>query len=230
MEANKDLHTLVPQFELCQQLHMPLEKWLHFFICSLRVNLLETLLCLTWEAYQDYDTIKNSGFLLAHLHLHKPVHLGYLLCTVVPLCPGLAKNYLPDASCSQLASVIRNNPSLKTLDLSGNRLHGPHFSDLVEALCSPACSIETLLLGRNNLPDTSCTQLASVVRNNWSLKRLDLSNNRLYGPHFSDLVEALCSSDCRIEELRMEENGVTIQEKEKIAKLRRHKLNLKINY
>ncbi|XP_044128926.1 NACHT, LRR and PYD domains-containing protein 12-like isoform X2 [Bufo gargarizans] len=115
----------------------------------------------------------------------------------------LANNGLPDTSCIQLASVIRNNPSLKRLVLSANRLSGPHFSDLMEALSSPACRIETLRLGNNDLPDTSCIQLASVIRNNPSLKILVLSDNRLSGPHFSDLMEALSSPACRIKELRL---------------------------
>ncbi|XP_040267346.1 NACHT, LRR and PYD domains-containing protein 12-like isoform X4 [Bufo bufo] len=114
----------------------------------------------------------------------------------------LGGNGLPDTSCIQLASGIRNNQFLKRLELSGNPLSGPHFSDLMEALSSPACRIETLLLYGNGLPDTSCIQLASGIRNNRSLKRLDLSSNGLSGPHFSDLMEALSSPACRIEGLR----------------------------
>ncbi|XP_044132327.1 NACHT, LRR and PYD domains-containing protein 12-like isoform X2 [Bufo gargarizans] len=142
----------------------------------------------------------------------------------------LADNRLPDTSCIQLASVIRNNPSLKTLDLSSNRLSGPHFSDLMEALSSPACRIETLLLGDNHLPDTSCVQLASGIRNNRSLKILVLSGNRLSGPHFSDLMEALSSPACRIEELSLVGNGLSKEEKEAITKLEEQKPNMEIIY
>ncbi|XP_044128242.1 NACHT, LRR and PYD domains-containing protein 3-like isoform X1 [Bufo gargarizans] len=140
----------------------------------------------------------------------------------------LGANDLPDTSCIQLASVIRNNRSLKILDLSSNRLSGPHFSDLMEALSSPACRIETLLLGYNRLPDTSCIQLASVIRNNRSLKILYLSGNRLSGPHFSDLMEALSSPACRIEELHLERNGLSEEEKEAIRKLKKQKPNMKV--
>ncbi|XP_040267128.1 ribonuclease inhibitor-like isoform X1 [Bufo bufo] len=141
----------------------------------------------------------------------------------------LADNDLPDTSCIQLASEIRNNPSLKILDLSGNSLSGPHFSDLMEALSSPACRIETLKLGDNGLPDTSCIQLASVIRNNPSLKILVLYNNRLSGPHFSDLMEALSSPACRIEELRLSCIGLSEdEEKEAIRKLEKQKPNMKI--
>ncbi|XP_073423063.1 uncharacterized protein [Dendrobates tinctorius] len=115
-------------------------------------------------------------------------------------------NNLPDTACIHLAYVIKNNGSLKKLDLSDNNLSGPHFSDLIEALSSPVSRIEELRLVNNDLPDTACIQLASGIKNNRSLKTLDLSNNRLFGPHFKYLMEALSSPDCRIEELLLANN------------------------
>ncbi|XP_040267330.1 NACHT, LRR and PYD domains-containing protein 12-like isoform X7 [Bufo bufo] len=140
----------------------------------------------------------------------------------------LGNNHLPDTYCIQLASGIRNNPSLKILDLSSNRLFGPHFRYLMEALSSPACRIEKLYLGDNELPDTSSIQLASVIRNNRSLKILDLSVNRLSGPHFSHLMEALSSPACRIEELDLKDNELSEEEKEAIRKLKKQKPDMKI--
>ncbi|XP_069825557.1 NACHT, LRR and PYD domains-containing protein 3-like isoform X1 [Dendropsophus ebraccatus] len=141
----------------------------------------------------------------------------------------LKANDLLNTSCPQLASVIRNNPSLKILVLSYNRLSGPHFSDLAEALSSPDCRIEELGLAANKL-DTSCPQLASVIRNNQYLKRLHLASNPLSGPHFSDLAEALSSPACRIEELGMVNNGLSKEEEEEIRKIKRHKPDLHIHY
>ncbi|XP_073495457.1 NACHT, LRR and PYD domains-containing protein 3-like isoform X3 [Phyllobates terribilis] len=140
----------------------------------------------------------------------------------------LDNNDLTDISCIHLASVIRKNRSLKILKLSNNRLSGPHFSDLMEALSSPVCRIEKLLLDNNELSDTACIHLASGVWNNRSLKKLDLSNNRLSGPHFSDLIEALSSPECRIEELHIGGNQLSEEEKEEIKLLDRHKPNMKI--
>ncbi|XP_069825456.1 NACHT, LRR and PYD domains-containing protein 3-like [Dendropsophus ebraccatus] len=171
---------------------------------------------------------------LAGNHLSGPhfSHLAEALsspaCTIQEL--RLDRNDLSDTSCPQLASVIRNNQSLKRLYLDENHLYGPHFSDLVEALSSKACKLIVLRLGDNNLPDSSCTQLASVIRNNPSLKRLYLDDNHLSGPHFSDLVEALSSPACRIEELHMEHNKLSEEEKEEIRKIKRDKPNLKIYY
>ncbi|XP_071970619.1 NACHT, LRR and PYD domains-containing protein 3-like [Engystomops pustulosus] len=121
---------------------------------------------------------------------------------------SLDDNNLSDTSCTQLAYVIRNNPSLKILVLSSNHLYGPHFTDLMEALICPTCKIEELHLSDNDLPDTSCIQLASVIRNNRALKMLVLSDNHLAGPHLNDLMDALSSPDCRIEELHLDNNNL----------------------
>ncbi|CAI9609555.1 unnamed protein product, partial [Staurois parvus] len=109
----------------------------------------------------------------------------------------LWKSHLTDSSCPHLASGIRNNQTLRTLDLSGNNLEGPHFSDLMAALTTSR--IEELELGDNQLTDSSCPHLASLIRNNQTLRTLNLSWNNLEGPHFSDLMAALTTS--RIEEL-----------------------------
>ncbi|XP_069584874.1 NACHT, LRR and PYD domains-containing protein 3-like isoform X2 [Ranitomeya imitator] len=142
----------------------------------------------------------------------------------------LAGNYLTDASCKHLATAIWNNQSLKKLVLSNNQLFGDHFSDLMGALSSPDCRIEDLRLDNNDLPDISCIQLASGIRNNRSLKTLVLSYNHLSGPHLSDLLEALSSPDCRIDTLEMVENEFSEeQNKEILRKLITKKPYLNVN-
>ncbi|XP_075034312.1 ribonuclease inhibitor-like [Mixophyes fleayi] len=126
----------------------------------------------------------------------------------------LSSNSLTDSSCSQLASAIRNNQSLRKLDLSDNSLEGPGFCELVAALSSSSCRIEELLLRANGLTDSCCSQLASAVSNNRCLKKLDLSYNNLSGPHFSDLVTALSSPTYRLEELLL--IGIEWSEQQKL--------------
>ncbi|XP_071970614.1 NACHT, LRR and PYD domains-containing protein 12-like isoform X2 [Engystomops pustulosus] len=153
----------------------------------------------------------------------------------------LYNNILPDSSCVPLASVIRNNPDLKTLVLSGNPLAGPDLSvlsgnrlagpDLRVLLEALSClrRLEELQLGSNNLPDTSCVPLASVIRNNPDLKTLVLSGNDLAGPDLSVLLEAL-SGLRRLEGLHLGDNGFSEEEREEILKLRRDKPNVRIYY
>ncbi|KAM4013347.1 LOW QUALITY PROTEIN: NACHT, LRR and PYD domains-containing protein 12-like [Anomaloglossus baeobatrachus] len=150
------------------------------------------------------------------------------------LAPGLYKlpnlslssNNLPHTACIQLASIIRNNRSLKILVLSINRLYGTHFRYLMEALSSPDCKIEELHLDSNNLPDTACTQFATVIKNNRSLKKLNLSSNHLSGPHFLDLLSPLSSPFCWLQELNLWDNKLTEEEKKEVRKLRSRNLHI----
>ncbi|CAI9612059.1 unnamed protein product [Staurois parvus] len=114
----------------------------------------------------------------------------------------LYSNHLTDSSCPHLASGIRNNQTLRTLNLSKNNLEGPHFTDLMAALTTSR--IEELQLPYNRLTDSSCPQLASGIRNNQTLRTLNMCGNNLEGPHFRDLMAALTTS--RIEELQLYSN------------------------
>ncbi|XP_056400926.1 NACHT, LRR and PYD domains-containing protein 3-like isoform X2 [Hyla sarda] len=147
-------------------------------------------------------------------------------CSIVEI--HVDNNNLPDTSCTQLASVIRDNQSLKILVVFGNRLSGPHFSDLMDGLSSPDCILKEIRLADNHLSDTACTLLASAIRNNRSLTKLCLSGNRLSGPHFNDMMEALYSPACRIVELHMHSNELSEEEKEALRTLGRHKPHMNI--
>ncbi|CAI9612056.1 unnamed protein product [Staurois parvus] len=117
----------------------------------------------------------------------------------------LYSNHLTDSSCPHLASGIRNNQTLRTLNLSKNNLEGPHFTDLMAALTTSR--IEELQLPYNRLTDSSCPQLASGIRNNQTLRTLNMCGNNLEGPHFRDLMAALTTS--RIEELQLDNTHLT---------------------
>ncbi|XP_077320202.1 NACHT, LRR and PYD domains-containing protein 3-like [Lithobates pipiens] len=117
----------------------------------------------------------------------------------------LENNHLTNSSCPHLVSLIRNNQTLRTLSLSKNNLEGPHFRDLMEALTTSR--IEELELERNHLRESSCPHLASGIRNNQTLRKLNLSENNLEGPHFRDLMAALTTS--QIEKLDLKNNGLT---------------------
>ncbi|XP_040188680.1 NACHT, LRR and PYD domains-containing protein 12-like isoform X2 [Rana temporaria] len=117
----------------------------------------------------------------------------------------LNDDHLTDSSCPHLASGIRNNQTLRTLNLSWNNLEGPHFRDLMEALTTSR--IEELQLENNELTDSSCHHLASGIRNNRTLRTLNLSMNKLEGPHFRDLMEALTTS--QIKELQLKDSHLT---------------------
>ncbi|KAM4014442.1 NACHT, LRR and PYD domains-containing protein 3-like [Anomaloglossus baeobatrachus] len=201
---------------------------------SLSENNLPEIFC-----FHLASVIRNNRSLeklvLSHNSLPGPHFSDFVEALSSPSCTikelrFVGNNGVPDTSCIQLTYGIRNNHSLKILDLRNNRLSGPHFGDLMAALSSADCGIEELCLADNGLRDASCTQLASVIRNIRSLEILDLSNNRVSGPQFTDLMEALSSEECGIEELLLWDNELSEEEKEKIRKLKRDKPDLKIYY
>ncbi|XP_073465573.1 NACHT, LRR and PYD domains-containing protein 3-like [Aquarana catesbeiana] len=117
----------------------------------------------------------------------------------------LEGNHLTDSSCPYLASGIKDNQTLRTLNLAKNNLWGPHFKDLMEAL--KTSRIDKLNLSSNDLTHSSCPHLASGIKDNKTLMILTLSKNNLEGPHFRDLMEALKES-C-IKELHLDNNQLT---------------------
>ncbi|XP_073485503.1 NACHT, LRR and PYD domains-containing protein 6-like isoform X2 [Aquarana catesbeiana] len=138
----------------------------------------------------------------------KPAYLSWLInpeskikklylrsCNLSPLC------------CADLRSVLINNRSLTKLDLSDNNLQDSGIKLLCEGLRHPRCTLQSLSLYGNNLTDRSCTHLALGIRDNQILKRLDLSKNNLEGPHFSDLMTTLTTS--QIKELLLQNVGLT---------------------
>ncbi|XP_075049212.1 ribonuclease inhibitor-like [Mixophyes fleayi] len=84
-------------------------------------------------------------------------------------------------------------------------MEGPHFSDLMTALSSPTCRIEELYLDSTGLKDISCSHLASAMKSNQYLRILNLSFNDLTGPHFGDLMTALSSPSCSVEQLMFQD-------------------------
>ncbi|XP_068108803.1 NACHT, LRR and PYD domains-containing protein 12-like isoform X2 [Hyperolius riggenbachi] len=137
----------------------------------------------------------------------------------------LSYNYLPSSCCPHLASGIRNNQTLRKLNLYRNSLGGDEFSVLMAAL--PTSRIEELYLGDNHLPSSCGPHLASGIRNNQTLRKLDLSINSLGGDEFSVLMAALTTS--RIEELDF--RGEWLEEqKQQLEDLKRCRPDMKIVY
>ncbi|XP_075048181.1 NACHT, LRR and PYD domains-containing protein 3-like isoform X2 [Mixophyes fleayi] len=173
-----------------------------------------------------------SGNNLGGLHFYDLVTaLSSPKCQIEKLLLG--NTCLTESSCSQLASVLHNT-RLRKLDLCYNNLAGPHLSDLATALSRPTCRIEKLLLTYTHLTDSSCSQLASAIKNNQSLRKLDLSNNNLAGPRFIDLVTAVSSPTCQIEKLLLKNTRMTDEETPLLVSLSNNtnltELDLSVNH
>ncbi|XP_075139680.1 NACHT, LRR and PYD domains-containing protein 12-like [Leptodactylus fuscus] len=152
-------------------------------------------------------SLRNNSLKDGDVHLICSV-LSQPNCKIQRLC--LSRCNLTDSSCSQLACPISKSPSLRTLDLSDNRLEGSRFRDLMTALSSPTCRIEELILSCDGRQmDTSSIQLASNISKNHSLRKLNLCGSKLVGPLFAELMDALSSPSCRIQELILKDTGLT---------------------
>uniref|UniRef100_A0A3Q1ILK8 NACHT domain-containing protein n=1 Tax=Anabas testudineus TaxID=64144 RepID=A0A3Q1ILK8_ANATE len=112
--------------------------------------------------------------------------------------------------CTTLASALKSSSShLRHLDLSRNRLKDLGVRLLCVGVKSANCKLESLRLQGCKLSDSSCGYLASALRSNPShLKQLDLRENRdMQNSGVKELCDLLDSLNCRLENLRLVENG-----------------------
>ncbi|XP_069812058.1 NACHT, LRR and PYD domains-containing protein 3-like, partial [Dendropsophus ebraccatus] len=109
----------------------------------------------------------------------------------------LSHVHLSALDCTVLAFILETCTNIEELDLSKCSLDAEGLERIVPALHN----LHYLSLAWSNLSYSSCIQLASGIKNNQSLKVLDLTGNFLSGPHFNDLMAALSSPTCRIVEL-----------------------------
>lgn len=81
--------------------------------------------------------------------------------------------------CQAIASPLLSNSYLKTL-----QLHHCHIGDdsgkiLAQVLSHPQCTLEELILQRNEIGDSTCSTIMDALPHNSSLKMLDLFWNRI---------------------------------------------------
>ncbi|XP_072553204.1 ribonuclease inhibitor-like isoform X2 [Salminus brasiliensis] len=134
---------------------------------------------------------------------------------------------LTDKSCSDLALVLRSVNSLKELNLSENKLQDSGVKKLSEGLKSEHCKLETLRLNTCNLTETSCSDLASVLRSVNSLKDLNLTENKLWDSGVKELSGGLKSEHCKLETLSLERCSLTDKSCSDLASVLRSVKSLK---
>jgi hypothetical protein len=90
---------------------------------------------------------------------------------------NIADNMLTDDGMGPILSAIVHIPSLTELNLSQNEI-GPISSEkLHNYLVSSTCTLKTLILNAADVDDFECAGFIDAVRQNTSLRELDLSGN-----------------------------------------------------
>ncbi|XP_032879281.1 NACHT, LRR and PYD domains-containing protein 3-like [Amblyraja radiata] len=121
----------------------------------------------------------------------------------------LNKNDLTSACAEELACALCTNRSLTEVDLGDNELGDIGVELVSAALVETDCTIQKLCLKNNGFTCSPAEKLATVLRRSRSLKELDLGHNKLGDRGMKRLTTALSDSDCQIQELRVEDNGLT---------------------
>ncbi|KAM9313340.1 NACHT, LRR and PYD domains-containing protein 12-like [Gastrophryne carolinensis] len=111
--------------------------------------------------------------------------------------------YLSHLGCNDLQSVLVKNQSLMKLDLSENELKDCGIKRLREGLNDPDCTLQELSLRRCELSSLCCDDLCSVLVENQSLTKLDLSDNNLGDSGVKSLCKGLGDSHCTLQELSL---------------------------
>ncbi|XP_062407846.1 NACHT, LRR and PYD domains-containing protein 3-like isoform X2 [Sardina pilchardus] len=118
--------------------------------------------------------------------------------------------FLTAESCELLASVLTQSSCLvRELVFSDNKIGDAGVKILSMALTNPKCKLESLWLKNCSLTKSSCECLASVLSCSSSLRQLDLSGNRIQDAGVELLTDVLKTTNCTLQELRLNNCGLT---------------------
>ncbi|XP_060760382.1 NACHT, LRR and PYD domains-containing protein 3-like [Neoarius graeffei] len=111
---------------------------------------------------------------------------------------------------SETSSLRELHLTVKTLDLTGNKLEDSGVKHLCAVLENPHCKLETLKLCGCGVSDEGCAALSSALRSNPShLRELNLSNNNLGDSGVKRLCAVLENPHCKLEILGLCGCGVS---------------------
>ncbi|XP_077327860.1 NACHT, LRR and PYD domains-containing protein 3-like [Lithobates pipiens] len=169
----------------------------------------------TDHLWMDRNYSKQLNYCLKNLKgkRFQSLHFGSL--TVGPECQKLLSPLLhrsqvklvdcgvTSSDCDDLRSILINNRSLTTLDLSENNLEDSGIKLLCEGLRHPGCTLQTLGLERCDVTSSGCDDLRSILINNRSLTTLELSENNLEDSGIKLLCEGLRDPGCTLQSLEL---------------------------
>ncbi|XP_060798333.1 NACHT, LRR and PYD domains-containing protein 12-like isoform X14 [Neoarius graeffei] len=123
---------------------------------------------------------------------------------------GSIAKALVSALNSETSNLRELHLTVRTLNLSGNKLEDSGVKRLCAGLENPHCKVERLGLVRCGVSDEGCAALSSALRSNPShLRHLDLSYNKLRDSGVKRLCAVLENPHCKLEKLRLGRCGVS---------------------
>ncbi|XP_045437085.1 NACHT, LRR and PYD domains-containing protein 9 [Pipistrellus kuhlii] len=122
-----------------------------------------------------------------------------------PLAPHLALcryNFASDVGKSaDFFKALLHNPHLTYLNLHGSDLSAQEVALLSETLRHPMCSIQQLMLGKCDITDEACEDVALLLAGSPRLRLLSLMENPVMNSGALLLSEGLKQPDCALESL-----------------------------
>uniref|UniRef100_A0A8C3SE11 NACHT domain-containing protein n=1 Tax=Chelydra serpentina TaxID=8475 RepID=A0A8C3SE11_CHESE len=192
----------------------------------------------------DSCFIQNEGLERLRPELHKVRELSLSdndlkddamknICSVLkhPNCRlkdlSLGQNMFTEACCKDLASALKENQTLFSLDLTKNKVRNTGLSTLLEVLEAPQCKIQKLVLQENGLSDDSCERLCSVLSRNSTLRHLNLSAN-VYTDWCAEDMSLLILTSPSLTDIRLSLNDFSPKVEGQLRSLQREGLKIHI--
>ncbi|PIO16062.1 hypothetical protein AB205_0079740, partial [Aquarana catesbeiana] len=110
-----------------------------------------------------------------------------------------------------LRSILINNRSLTRLDLLDDNLEDSEIKLLCEGLRHPGCTLQRLKLYGCDATSSGWDDFRSILINNRSLIRLDLSGNNLKDSGIKRLCKGLRHPGCTLQSLWIRDCKVTLR-------------------
>nr|XP_014349731.1 PREDICTED: ribonuclease inhibitor-like [Latimeria chalumnae] len=128
--------------------------------------------------------------------------------------------------CKDLASALHTNQTLTELNLGFNKLCDSGVREIRAALKDPNCKLQTLNLRNCDLTAGCCKDLTSVLYTNQTLTELNLRWNKLHDSGVRDICAALKDPNCKLQTLRLHDNGLSYNMKDELKEIERSKPGL----
>ena len=84
----------------------------------------------------------------------------------------LAENQLGDAGAKQVEQILKENFTIKRVNLSKNQIGPVGLQTICSALCDPDCEVQEIDISENSIPDKSLKMLMAMLYQNKSITKM----------------------------------------------------------